>query len=150
VKLVDVTLVAFPALGAAGVGANVGVGVGVAVAVGVGVGDGGGVLGVGVGVGVKATVALGVAVAVTVGVGLGLGGKLGVGLAIGVGLGEGAVIMSPVPELVAPKPVAAQSAVKPVSLGGPDPSQVNSGRFAPTMCKTQLLGPVFPVTFTAT
>jgi hypothetical protein len=66
VKLVVVTLVAFPALGAGGVGAGVGVAVGVAVAVAVGVA-------------VAVAVAVGVAVAVAVAVGVGVGVGLGAG-----------------------------------------------------------------------
>ncbi len=106
-----------------------------AVAVGVGVA-------VAVGVTVAVAVEVGVAVAVAVGV------DVGAGLAVGVGLGADPVIARSAPEADAPKPFAVQAAVKPVSVGGPDPSQVNSGRFAPTMCKRQLLGSLLPVTFT--
>jgi hypothetical protein len=60
------------------------------------------------------------------------------------------VIANPVPEADAPKPFAVQSAVKPVAVGGPDPSQVNVGRFAPITCKTQLLGSLLPVTVSGT
>jgi hypothetical protein len=43
-----------------------------------------------------------------------------------------------------------QAAVKPVGVVGPDPSQTNCGKFAPTMCNAQFDGPFVPVTFTGT
>ena len=95
-------------------------------------------------------VVVAVAVVAGVGVGLGLGVKLGVGVNVGVGLGEDNVTARPVPEASAPKPFAVQSAANPVSVGGPDPSQVKLGRFAPIVCNEQLLGPLLPVTFTGT